>query len=160
MNWNEHVKAIKVKALLDYLDGTTGDYKKILNEWIIPNYGHAREAAVMYNIRNKADSFRLKNTRAPMPKFWREAVEALDELKLCLIREEDISQEAALREPIWYSHLFQIPSNLCPYKEAWENKLRLRTIADTITEEGDIWTDEQIIAQIKEDIFKVFCIFH
>ena len=31
MNWNEHVKAIKVKALLDYLDGTTGDYKKILN---------------------------------------------------------------------------------------------------------------------------------
>ena len=152
MDWHEHVKATKVKALLDYLDGSTGDYKKILDEWIVPNYGHARQAAVIYNIKDKANSFRLKNTREPLPRFWRDAVEALDELKLALIKEQDISQEAALREPIWYSHLFQIPTNLCPYKETWENRLRLRTVADMITEEGELWTDDQIIEQIKEDI--------
>ena len=152
MDWHEHVKATKIKALLDYLDGSTGDYKKILDEWIVPNYGHARQAAVLYNIKDKANSFRLRNTRDPLPKFWREAVEAIDELKMCLIKEQEISQEAALREPIWYSHLFQIPTNLCPYKETWENRLRLRTIADVITEDGELWTDEQIIEQIKEDI--------
>ena len=152
MNWNEHIKAIKVKALLDYLDGTTGDYKKILNEWIIPNYGHAREAAVMYNIKDKSNSFRLKQGREPLPRFWKDAVDALDELKLCLVKEEDISQEAALREPIWYSHLFQVPTELCPYKEIWENRLRLRTIADMISEDGTLWTDDQIIEQIKEDV--------
>ena len=69
MDWQEHVKATKVKALLDYLDGSTGDYKKILDQWIIPNYGHARQAAVLYNIKDKANSFRLKNTRDPLPKF-------------------------------------------------------------------------------------------
>ena len=152
MNWNEHVKAIKVKALLDFLDGTTGDYKKILNEWIVPNYGHAREAAVMYNIKDKSNSFRLKQGREPLPRFWRDAVDALDELKMCLVKDHDISQEAALREPIWYSHLFQIPSVLCPYKELWENRLRLRTVADMIAEDGSLWTDEQIIEQIKQDV--------
>ena len=37
INWRDHVRAIQVKALLDYRDGNRSDYKKILDEWIVPN---------------------------------------------------------------------------------------------------------------------------
>ena len=39
INWRAHVKAIQIKALLDYRNATRSDYKKILNEWIEPNWG-------------------------------------------------------------------------------------------------------------------------
>ena len=85
INWRTHVKAIQIKALLDYRNATRSDYKKILNEWIEPNWGS--DDMILYNVRNKADSLRLGNSRAPLPKFWREAVDALEELTLELISE-------------------------------------------------------------------------
>ena len=106
---------------------------------------------LFYNVRNKADSLRLGNSRAPLPKFWREAVNALEELTLELISDESISKEAALVEPIWYSHLFDIPQNKTTYKDLWESKLRLREIGDVLTAEGEEWTDEEVIDQIRED---------
>ena len=39
MNWRAHVKAMQIKAILDYRNATRSDYKKILNEWIEPNWG-------------------------------------------------------------------------------------------------------------------------
>ena len=68
------------------------DYKKILNEWIEPNWGG--DDMITYNVRNKADSLRLGNRRAPLPRFWKEAVNALEELTplLELITEKSISK--------------------------------------------------------------------
>ena len=57
MNWRAHVKAMQIKAILDYRNATRSDYKKILNEWIEPNWGS--DDMLFYNIRNKADSLRL-----------------------------------------------------------------------------------------------------
>ena len=72
-------------------------------------------------------------------------------MTLELISEESISKEAALIEPIWYSNLFDIPSNKTLYKDLWESKLRLREIGDVLTAEGEEWTDEEVIGQIRED---------
>ena len=71
INWRTHVKAIQIKALLDYRNATRSDYKKILNEWIEPNWGS--DDMIFYNVKNKANSLRLGNSRAPLPKFWKEA---------------------------------------------------------------------------------------
>ena len=61
MNWRAHVKAIQIKAILDYRNATTrSDYKKILNEWIGPNWGS--DDMILYNVRNKADLLRLGNS--------------------------------------------------------------------------------------------------
>lgn len=49
-------------------------------------------------------------------------------------------------------NLFEIPTAVCPYKDIWENKLRLRTIADMISEDGELWTDDQIMEQTREDV--------
>ena len=56
-----------------------------------------------------------------------------EELTLELISEKSISKEAALLEPIWYSHLFDIPSNKTWYKDLWESKLRMREVGDLLT---------------------------
>ena len=75
----------------------------------------------------------------------------MEELTPSLITERSISRAAALVEPVWYSHLFEIPQGLCAYKEIWENRLNLRTIGDMISEQGEPWTDEQVRSQIIRD---------
>ena len=80
INWRDHVRAIQVKALLDYRDGNRSDYKKILDEWIVPNYGHARRGAIFYNIKDKAKSMKLEGTDTPLPRFWKEMVASSSQL--------------------------------------------------------------------------------
>ena len=76
---------------------------------------------------------------------------SLEELTLELVTEKSLSREAALREPVWYSHLFKIPDRLTRFKEDWENYFRLREIGDLVSDKGEEWTDEEVIDQIRED---------
>ena len=148
-DWRAHVKGIQIKALIDYKNATRSDYKKILDEWITPNWGG--DEVVTYDVKDKANTLRLGNSRDPLPKFWREAVNALEELTLELVTEKSLSREAALREPVWYSHLFNIPDRLTRFKGEWENYLRMREIGDIVTASGEEWTDEEVAGQIRED---------
>ena len=91
---------------------------------------------------------KLEGTDTPLPRFWKEGMMALEELQPSLITKRSISKEAALMEPIWYSHLFEVPDGLCTYKRVWENKLRLRTVGDMMAEDGTPWTEAQVRAPI------------
>ena len=95
---------------------------------------------------------RLEGTDTPLPRFWKEGMRALEELHPSLRTKRSISKEAALVEPLWYSHLFEVPEGLRTHKHVWESKLRLRTIGDMVSEDGTPWSEEQVREQILEDI--------
>ena len=45
LHWRNHVKAIQTRALLNYADGSRGDWKLVLDQWILSKHAaHGRGA--------------------------------------------------------------------------------------------------------------------
>ena len=115
LHWGDHVKALKVKALLDYRDGSRGAWKDVLDQWIAANFNEGR-GILLANVRDKPGSFLLQPGGHPLPEFWMSAIMALEELQPTLRAKDTISPDAARAEPFWYSHLFTVPTDLQRYK--------------------------------------------
>ena len=46
--WKDHVKAIQAKAWLNYIDGSRGVWKEVLDQWVLKRYTpHGRGAILL-----------------------------------------------------------------------------------------------------------------
>ena len=48
LSWKDHVRAIQAKARLNYLDGSRGAWKDVLDQWVLKSYApYGRARAIL-----------------------------------------------------------------------------------------------------------------
>ena len=48
LHWRDHVKAIQARALLNYADGSRGDWKLVLDQWILNKHAAHGRGAILH----------------------------------------------------------------------------------------------------------------
>ena len=115
--WDEHLKSLRKKWVLRYLNHETGAWKVVLDHWMCA--GHTLGRGVLISTGETPE--------APN-EFWKRAVEEFKELKARRRSERFESVEEMLAEPIWESHIVKAPN--LQNKDIWEEELGLRQIKD------------------------------
>ena len=122
LHWQTHVRALHIKAALNYRDATTSEWKLILDQWIAKDRAEGRGAIFT------TDPEDFKHERKRLPTFWLGVMRAvLGKLKLELIEEETITTETARAEPIWDGQLIEMTP-------AWKKRNKCGQIDSTSTE--------------------------
>ena len=81
LHWQTHVRALHIKAALNYRDATTSEWKLILDQWIAKDRAEGRGAIFT------TDPEDFKHERKRLPTFWLGVMRAVGNLKLELIEE-------------------------------------------------------------------------
>jgi hypothetical protein len=115
LDWPSHVKAMQVKWLLKYLDASDSTWKTILDCWFART--SLGRAAILAKINPKILTQSMRGNIA-LPKFWRQALDALHELPLTQIQ---LSQDGALSQPIWDNRHFPPPPITNRLRDRWES---------------------------------------
>eukprot|EP00962_Isochrysis_galbana_P006068 scaffold1640_cov111-Isochrysis_galbana.AAC.29 len=95
LDWNSHIKAMRVKWLLTYLDASVSTWKLILDCWFART--SLGRAAILTSIPAKVLTKSMRGNIA-LPQFWSQALDALHELKLT---QTSLSRDGMLSQPIW-----------------------------------------------------------
>ena len=73
LSWKDHVDAIQAKAWLNYLDGSRGAWKEVLDQWVLKSYAPYGRGAILMKDPDKRK--KMKVGSAPLPHFWAKALE-------------------------------------------------------------------------------------
>ena len=126
-----HLKALRVKQLLAYVDASQGAWKQVLDCWFQRTvYGRG---AVFTRIHTAELTSSITHRPNALPKFWVKAVKNLRELTLTPLGEP--SKTGALGQPVFDNPCFTIPHNI--FRDFWREKARVVTVRDLLTEEGE-----------------------
>ena len=121
LSWADHVKAIQAKAWLNYIDGTRGAWKDVLDQWVLKRYAsHGRGAVLLKDPEKKK---MMKVGSATLPPFWAKALDTLETLPIQLVNPTLMDKWQWRAEPVWYSHNFSIPKERSKLKKLWEETL-------------------------------------
>ena len=124
----KRTSALNIKAVSNYRDATTSEWKLILDQWIAKDRAKGRRAILT---TNPEDCKHEKNTL--IPKFWREALiytGTTRKLKLELVEEVIITTETARAERIWEGHIIKAPLARQKQKHVWMDRLHLNRVGD------------------------------
>ena len=69
LHWRDHVKAIQVRALLNYADGSRGDGKLVLDQWILSKHAALLMEGEPYSPTTQRNSRRCKEAQPPYHHF-------------------------------------------------------------------------------------------
>ena len=145
LSWPCHLRALQVKKLLEYMDATRGTWKDVLDHW----FGRFEEGrgVVFSTTPIKLLTSSSSGIESRIPKFWKQAITALRDLDFKLKIPGHISCNGARAIPIWSNSLFSVP-NLKTMR-IWRDVLELRTVRDTLKEDGSEYSDNDIRAYIE-----------
>jgi ubiquitin len=115
LDWPSHVKAMQVKWLLKYLDASDSTWKTTLDCWFART--SLGRAAILAKINPKILIQSMRGNIA-LPKFWRQALDALHELPLTQIQQ---SQDGAMSQPIWDNRHYPPPPITNRLRDRWES---------------------------------------
>ncbi|MBO8630988.1 hypothetical protein INO08_14790, partial [Staphylococcus aureus] len=91
LDWEEHLRSLRKKWILRYLDNTQGDWKSVLDYWV--RKGHKLGRGVL---AGKANCPPLMPNR-----FWKQAEEEFKKLNIVRKENEPCSAYEAAEESMW-----------------------------------------------------------
>ena len=145
--WKQHLKALQVKMLLGYLDGTRDAYKQVLDCWFA-RHPEGR-GAIMSTMPVKMLLKSTTHRACALPRLFRQALLALRELTPVPIRHDGCSTAGEARaEYLWYSHRFKPHRHT--YSALWRalNGRRVADLFDFDQSPLKLWTPRQIAAEV------------
>jgi len=132
LHWPSHVKALQVRALLNYNDASRGEWKTVLDAWLarLPEGRGAMFTLYPITLLISSNSGRSSY----LPTFFRRALFALRELTLTPMRPGEVGcREEAHAEPYWTS--LRINTKGVRNVQIWRDDLELNTVGDTMNHE-------------------------
>ena len=116
LEWDEHLKSLRRKWIIRYLDATRGEWKQILDWWLNRHHGEGRGIVI-----GRGDVPEAPN------EFWTRAVAEIDQLELEPKGDyEDVAERKA--ESIWRSRRHEKPEQVA--EDEWETRLSLTKVGD------------------------------
>ena len=120
LDWEEHLRSLRKKWVLRYLDNTQGDWKSLLDYWV--RIGHKLGRGVM---ASKAPPPQMPN------EFWTRAAKEFKELKIERKEHTPCTAYEAAEESVWEGRLMEGKVNT-KYSELWQSELGLWQVRDRI----------------------------
>ena len=131
--WSEHLKSLRKKWALRYLNHERGAWKEVLDTWMCK--GHTLGRGVVFGGGDLPD--------APN-EFWKKVFEEFRELSIAGTKNEYEDPEEAEEEPIWEGRRITRPNVSIGHKEVWDEELGLRQVKDWINRgTGRPWSTGQ-----------------
>ena len=146
LSWSSHLKGLQAKKMLEYLDESRGVWKEILDHWWGGRFEEGR-GVVLCTTPEKLLNMSETGFEAKIPKFWKQALHNIRCLKLVELRPGMMSKNAARAIPLWCNSLFSLP-NLQTMR-MWRDVMQLRTVKDTVKEDGQPYTEPEIEQYIR-----------
>ena len=151
LDWPSHVKALQLKWILNYRDGTQGDWKFLLDAWFARTYTEHR-GAPFTSIQIKDLTKSTTGRHSALPRFWRQALETLRDLGIHKAHPRRWTANDARAHPIWTSPLFDIRHRR--FVTVWR-KLELNTLKDAVKPGGEPYTDVEILEGYLDQKYEV-----
>eukprot|EP00967_Tisochrysis_lutea_P060131 scaffold76827_cov32-Tisochrysis_lutea.AAC.1 len=121
LDWDNHVKALQAKWILNYLDARQAQWKQVLDAWFCrTNMGRA---AVLSTIPTSKLTDGITGA-GKLPAFWKQALKNIRELELTPLK---TSREGLLSQPMWGSPTHPGPNINPTWAKLW-NRLQCNTI--------------------------------
>ena len=121
LDWNNHVKALQAKWILNYLDARQAQWKQVLDAWFCRT--SLGRAAVLAEVPAHKLIDGIKG-RSRIPVFWKQALANARALQLTRLK---LSRDGALSQPIWCNPNHRGPSMHPRWAELW-SKLECNAI--------------------------------
>ena len=139
--WGDHVRSLQINWLLRYIDATGGEWKRLLDHWL--SRGHEERGTMFTNIPLEKLTQSTTQRRRALPKFWRDALEALYELgNIVKAHPNRWTRDDARAHPLWTSPLFTLTSK---QERAWK-RMELHTGKDLDKDDGSAYTADDILS--------------
>ena len=145
LSWDSHAKALMTKRLLEYCDATRGAWKDVLDHWIGGRFEEGR-GVIFSTTPLKTLVSSTTGMESQLPKFWRRALEAVRELGMDLATPRSMGRDSARGLPMWSNPLFSLPK--LKTMRVWRDVLELRTVKDTMKEDGSAYSDADMTEYI------------
>ena len=148
MHWGKHVQALHARLLLKYRDGTQGQWKYVLDNWL--DREHLGRGAVFANHRKRdltQSTHSSSSGDSKLPRVWSKAIEAFKELKMIPTKHEHFSTEGARAHPVWFSPIFSPP--VLKLEAFWRDSLRVNTIKDLLKDDNTDFSDQELLDDVR-----------
>ena len=116
--WKEHLKSLRKKWIVRYLDRERGAWKEVLDQWVLKGHTYGRGILLMGNTTPPT---------APTV-FWQKAIEEFQEMEVARAGRITEPSEAE-EEPIWDGKEITTLRGLA-HGSLWEDELGLRQVKD------------------------------
>ena len=144
IDWPAHMKALRTRALLRYLDASQGPWKLLLDEWFARDECLERGAVLStVDIKDLTQSTTYMAPR--LPKFWCLAIKEARSLGLAE-RPHTSTPEGARSIPVWDSPSFPAPKSIMT--RAWI-ELGLKCIRDTFKPDNSSYSRSEIEDEVR-----------
>ena len=128
--WSEHLKSLRRKWALRYLNHERGAWKEVLDVWMCK--GHTLGRGVVFGGGDLPD--------APN-EFWKKVFEEFRDLSIIGVTNDYEDADEAGEEPIWEGRRITVPDVRAGHKEVWDGELGLRQVKDWMNREtGRPWS--------------------
>ena len=129
MDWKSHLKALRCKSILNYINAKQGDYKKVLDCWFA-RLAEGRSAVLCADPTSLTKAIN-SGSRSHLPRFWKRALLDIRSLKLQRYDSNSpLTPNEAYAIPIWNNSLFTLPNRF--FTESWRNALKMVRLGDLI----------------------------
>lgn len=148
LHWPGHSKALAANVLFQYVDGSTQEWKHVLDWWL--DRFHEGRGAIFSTIPIVDLVHRKRGRRSRLPDFFKYAIRSLRELPIRPIhRGRFISADEAKAEPFWTSPRLHVTNPA--HADQWRYELTLNRLRDFIDPDTDCpWTDEAMLLFIRD----------
>ena len=154
LHWPSHLKALLVAPWLTYPDGSQGNWKLVLDEWISKRYFFER--GTPFTTIPAAHMLRsLTRRTSALPLFFKKGLTALRSLTLTpVVHGRFTSCDEARAEPVWHSHRFKITNT--NHADTWRADFHLNRLQDfTVVGEKREWSQREIKSFLSEHTVQV-----
>ena len=148
LHWPSHVKALMVHRLLKYRDASRGPWKEILDNWFDREESGRGAIFASHRIKDLIQSTATSSAgESKLPRLWKLALQALQELQLTPRHPQEWSWEGARAIPVWFNPVFTLPN--IKREEIWRRTLRLNSVKDLMKDDGSQYTDIELEKEIE-----------
>ena len=149
LNWGAHVKAIQVKTWLQYRDGTRGEWKQVMDQWVCRFF--EQRGTPFSTIASEYVLSPLSKRRTALPKIFKASLQALKSLHIIPVEQGRFTDaDEARAEPLWCSHRHNLK-----IRHAWDWRKHLHTnrVNDVINHTTNLrWTKEELLEWFEEHL--------
>ena len=110
LHWEAHTEAIQISKLIKYRDESRAMWKGVLDTWFDREHSGRGASFAAHRIRDLIQSTHDNAAgESKLPKFWKQALKALQKLPLVPTDPLHFSLEGVRAIPYWFNTLFQAP---------------------------------------------------
>jgi len=151
MGWESHLKALRCKWILNYINPKKGEYKKVLDCWFARLAAEGRSGVLCADPASLTKAIN-PGSRSHLPKFWKRALLEIRTLKLQRFDwSSPITPEEASAIPVWNNPLFKLPNRF--FIDSWRNVLHIVRLGDLVSKQGRHLLNPDEIIDIIKDTF-------